>query len=149
MVKQSNILLKEIYKALGNDYYLHIKYSDKLEMTWILFKNYTDKNIYFSADNKPIMSGDKNDLVKLYKYAKRHQKLKSEVILQFNLYISIIAIILQLINMFTIKLSYISAIISGLCLNIILTDFVIFYIMLKNQEVEKLERMEGVAKWMR
>lgn len=66
---------KEIRKLIGDRYHLYVGYSpDKTE--WKLFKKYENgDSIYYSDDNKAIMTSETHTEEDLYKFAKSHHKI--------------------------------------------------------------------------
>ena len=92
---------KEIRKLLGNRYHLYVGMEeDKIE--WRLFKRYENgDNIYYSADNKAIMTSETHTEEELYQFAKSHRKIdlhKSN--LKLRMIIFVIIFILCFINFF-------------------------------------------------
>lgn len=69
----------KIRRLLGNDYHLYtsIKFVNSMDhiTEWKLFKKYTDSNVYFSKDNKPIMDSEHNTEEELLQFAKTHHKI--------------------------------------------------------------------------
>lgn len=91
---------KEIRKLLGRDYHLSIE-TDGRELKWILFKNYKDTAIYFSEDNKAIMSSEKNTEEELYEFAKKHHRLDYRKVEDQVIGISLTCVlIISIINIF-------------------------------------------------
>lgn len=69
----------KIRRLLGNEYHLCVNYifvnpCDNI-IQWKLFKQYTDSDIYFSKDNKPIMDSEHNTEKELLQFAKEHHKI--------------------------------------------------------------------------
>lgn len=92
---------QEIRKLLGNDYHLSIETDGKELKRWILFKKYKDTDVYFSKDNKPIMSSEENTEEELYEFAKKHHRLDYREVEGRVIIISLICVfILSIINIF-------------------------------------------------
>ena len=68
---------KKIRGMLGNKY--HLCSNDDGE--WVLYKYYQDPDIYFSKDNKPIMSYKTNTEEDLYEYLKAHREWDLDLII--------------------------------------------------------------------
>lgn len=90
----------KIRKLLENEYHLCVTYKDK-KSEWKLFKKYDNPNIYFSKDNKVIMTSKTNTYEKLLKYAKDHRKYNLTKILSIQFMISSLCLlVLSILNIF-------------------------------------------------
>lgn len=66
---------KEIRKLLGNRYHLYVSWEEN-KIEWKLYKKYENGDIiYFSDDNKAIMTSETHTEEDLYKFAKSHHKI--------------------------------------------------------------------------
>ena len=133
---------QEIRKLLGKDYHLSIETDGKELKRWILFKKYKDTDVYFSKDNKPIMSSEENTEEELYEFAKKHHRLDYRKVEDRVIIISLICVfILSIINIF----------IDGVLLEFVLISdfwlliwmFVNHKIFINNWEVDMLELHEN------
>lgn len=91
----------EIRKLLGDRYHLHVSWEeDKIE--WTLYKKYENgDNIYYSADNKAIMTSETHTEKELYQFAKSHHKIDlHNSNRKLRLMIFVIVFILCFINFF-------------------------------------------------
>ena len=92
---------QEIRKLLGKEYHLSIETDGQELKRWILFRKYKDADVYFSKDNKPIMSSEKNTEKELYEFAKQHHRLDYVEIGDRVIRMSLICVlILSIINIF-------------------------------------------------
>ena len=93
----------KIRRLLGNEYHLCVNYIfvnpyDNI-IQWKLFKQYTNSNIYFSKDNKPIMDSEHNTEKELLEFAKTHHKIdEHRVIAMARIIILWLVCILSIIN---------------------------------------------------
>lgn len=116
--------IQKIRKQLGNDYHLGI--TDKgFGIDWALYKNYDDPEVYFSKDNKAVMTSKTHTLHDLEEFAKKHEKL-TYTNFEFPLVMTymILTLILSIANFWLKK-----TIISGFIYGINLTN--IFWITMK------------------
>lgn len=136
---------KEIRKLLGKDYHLSIVTDGKELKQWILFKKYKDTDVYFSKDNKSIMSSEENTEEELYEFAKKHHRLDyREVEARVRIISLICVFILSIINIF----------IDGVLLEFVLISdfwlliwmFVNNKIFINNWKVDMLELHENFQK---
>ena len=140
--------LTKIKKILGENYHLCIKYNPIYEQVeWVLFKKYIDLNIYYSKDNKAIMSSEKNTINELYEYAKSHHKINEHwAFRKIWIYLSIMTNIIFIINIVFIHNHILSGIILGFYVNLFLNNIIGSYIFNKNLKVEMLEHRENFKK---
>lgn len=101
----------KIRKMLGNNYHLGVSVENE-NISWKLFRKYSDWELYMSNDNSAIMTSENNTEEELYKFAKEHyvwNELKTidsviTVLLTINLIVVIINILIfkiELISYFT------------------------------------------------
>ena len=138
--------MNKIRKLLGRRFHLSTEYAgENCELTqWKLFKKYENGDpIYWSDDNKEIMSSAKHTIDDLYVFAKTHKKYDIErFILRMNLIIFIILLFVSIANVF---------INSVIIRTIILTcDFILMlwlgavsYVSNKNYKVDCRELIEN------
>lgn len=136
----------EIRKLLGNEYHLSISYNEGLENPrWVLFRKYTDTKVYFSEDNEPIMSSEKNSINELYQYAKKHHKIdEHSFILKLNIIVAWVVLILMIINFLFFKNEIFRGLLLGIDLTIIFYSIVSHIIWEKNWKVSKEEWKENI-----
>ena len=138
----------EIRKLLGNRYHLHVVFSPKGEdIEWQLFKRYENgDNIYYSSDNKPLMTSETHSLDELYEFAKKHHKVdlyrESFKVKQTML---IILLILGIVNIF-LSIDEISIITLTGDLIIIISMTADYLFWEKNWRVDMLELRENFEK---
>lgn len=90
----------KVRKLLGDNYHLKMEYKDK-KVSWVLFRKYDDPKIYFSKDNRPIMTSETNTYEELLEYAKKHRKYNLERILSVQFMVSSsLLLIISIINIF-------------------------------------------------
>lgn len=137
-------LEKKIRELLGNDYHLNVAYDENLEIKeWHLHRKYNDANVYFSDDNKEIMSSENYTLEDLYGFAKKHHKIA--IVPTYNKIIIFVILglfILSLINAILWKNSMLSYFIIGFDIAIIFVDILLFILDDKNFNVDMLELHE-------
>ena len=136
----------KIRKILGNKYHLSTEYGgENCELTkWVLFKKYENGDpIYWSADNKPIMSSDTHTLDELYEYAKKHKKINFELFYsKLRTYFAFIICIIAIANIF-INSTTLRTIVLTSGVIIILSSIIQFVIVNKNHKVNMLEIEEN------
>ena len=139
---------KEIRELLGDRFHLMIEYTENWETEhWVLFKKYENCDpIYWSKDNKAILSSDKNTDDELYQFAKTHHKIDYFKTSQSvrNILI-IVTLFLSIINIFfRNELICVFALTSNLWFLIWLTiDWIILD---KNYKVDFLEAKENIKR---
>lgn len=90
----------KVRNLLSNDYHLCMEFKDN-NIEWKLFKKYDDPKIYFSKDNRPIMTSETNTYEELLEYAKKHRKYNLEIVLSVQFMISSsFLLIISIINIF-------------------------------------------------
>ena len=141
--------IKKIRKLLGNDYHLGIKYSafESKIQEWKLYKNYNDTRVYFSPDNKAIMSNETNTIDDLYNFAKKHHKIDEHLYMsKFNIIIAWLCLLLVILNIVFFKNDIIRGFIFGIDFMIIVSSLVSHNIWNKNWKVNMLELQENLEK---
>ncbi len=134
--------INKIRKLLGNEYHLCIKYNpDNPE--WILYRNYMDKQVYFSLDNEAIMSSENNSLDDLYKFAKEHHKING-ILVETHIHsiIAFLLLIIQIINIIIIKSDYVKGLILGADYIIIINCLIKLVVLSINSKKEENELKE-------
>lgn len=139
----------EIRKMLGDRYHLSCscEHDDENGFTvseWYLFKTYQNADpVYFSADNKAIMTNETHTEDDLYEFAKSHKKF--DVVRVHNkvrlITISIILLI-SIINIFVASKALTIMILScdAMFLIWLITDVIVFN---RNNRVDTLEMFEN------
>lgn len=90
----------KVRKLLGDNYHLKMEYKDK-KVSWLLFRKYDDPKIYFSKDNRPIMTSETNTYKELLEYAKKHKKYNlGRILLVQFMVVNSFLLILSIINIF-------------------------------------------------
>ena len=140
----------KIRKILGNKYHLSTEYGgENCEITkWVLFKRYENADpIYWSADNKPIMSSDTHTLDDLYEYAKKHKKINFELFYtRLRVYFAFIIVIVAMANIF-INSRTLRTIILTSDVIIIISSIIQFVVVNKNHKVDMLETEENYKRF--
>ncbi len=136
----------KIRKMLRNDYHLCVEHKEDGKIGWSLYRNYIDSRVYFSKDNKAILTSKTNTYEELYKYAKEHRKYDLDRMLGITMIIvSCILVILSIVNIF----------IGNICLRgflfgantiIIAVSIISFNVFNKNSNVEFLELKENLER---
>lgn len=147
--------MRKIRKMLGNRYHLceSLEYcrenGEKIE--FVVYKEYENGDpIYFSSDNKPILSSKTHTIDDLYEFAKKHQKYDLQKANKNARFVILgIAILLSWVNFFVDT----GAIISTICLT---TDAVVMIwlaidqiIYNRNWKVDMLELAENFERKFR
>ena len=113
--------LNELRKYTKDKYLLCVSdYVEKIE--WALHRRSVDQDVYFSKDNKPIMTSETNTVEELEDYLKKHYEPSfSEVVNKSSLYIMAILWILYIVVLIIFKKStYFSGfLLGGLVINIV------------------------------
>ena len=141
--------IEEIRKLLGNDYHLSVKYSvfESKIQEWKLYRNYNDTRVYFSPDNKLIMSNETNTIDDLYNFAKKHHKIDEHLYMsKFNIIIAWLCLLLVILNIVFFKNDIIRGFILGIDFMIIVSSLVSHNIWNKNWKVNMLELQENLEK---
>lgn len=131
----------KIRRLLGNDYHLNTEEcfssdGDTLYTKWKLFRKYNDNKLYFSDDNKAIMTSDNNTEEELLNFAKEHHKYDYVCIHEnFRLIVSFIVATFLLANV-GINNSYIRAIGLSLDAYVLIDCFISFIVMDHNEKVK-------------
>jgi len=143
--------ISKIRKLLGNRYHLCTCLGKDFEVSeWYLYRKYDDSKIYFSKENKEIMSSETNTLEDLMKFAKKHHKIDEHVVINNTVLIVLwIAFIVCLINSFIWNSGYIRAIVLTADFFGILITFVSHIVWEKNWKVEMYELNENFARNMK
>lgn len=113
--------LGELRKYTKDKYFLCISnYLEKNE--WTLYRRYVDQDVYFSKDNKPIMTSETNTIEELEEYLKKHYEPSFwDVVNKFSLYIMAVLWILYIAILIIFKEStYFSGfLLGGLVINLV------------------------------
>lgn len=135
---------KEIRKLLSKRYHLCVSWENDI-ITWKLFKQYENGDpIYYSNDNKPIMTSETHTPEQLYKFAKIHHKIDEHLFLnKMNVNVSFIVMILIITNIIFFKNDFIKGILMGIDVMIVLYCIVSHIIWNKNWKVDTLELKEN------
>ena len=130
----------KIRKLLGNDYHLGVEINwnnyDYEITNWKLFRRYNDSKMYFSTDNKAIMTSEENTEEELLKFAKEYHKYNyTRVHGSYRTIVAAIVAIVLIANIF-INNSYIRAIGLSIDTCLIIDSFISFIIINHNQRIE-------------
>lgn len=142
----------QIRRLLGSNYHLSISYSyncNKEEVTsWRLYRVYDDSCVYFSKDNKVIMSSENNTEEELLDFAKTHHKYDCSMI--FATYRVIICWLVNILMFANILCFNLNKIITFACLSVdfyIITEcFISFIILEHNIKARRLELTESLKR---
>ena len=149
MFKKDIEKISEIRALLGNDYHLSVKYSifESKIQEWKLYRNYNDTKVYFSPDNKLIMSNETNTIDDLYNFAKKHHKIDEHLYMsKFNIIIAFICMGLVILNIVFFNNDVLRGFIFGIDFMIIISSLLSHNIWNKNLKVNMLELQENFEK---
>lgn len=91
----------KIIKWLGNDYHLSIINNPGKPDRWYLYRYYSNPDLYFSNDNRAIMTSEKHTYKQLYNFAKKSHMVSIPLLNSYTrLGITAITLILATINLF-------------------------------------------------
>lgn len=141
--------INKIRSLLGNDYHLSVTYSifESKIHEWQLYKNYNDARVYFSPDNKLIMSNETNTIDDLYNFAKKHHKIDEHLYMRiFNIIIAWLCLLLMILNTVFFENDIIRGFTFGIEFMIIVSSLVSHNIWNKNLKVNMLELQENYRK---
>lgn len=139
---------RKIRKLLGDKFHLCISYENSLDdPKWSLYRNYVDSKVYFSNDNKIIMSSETNTIDDLYEYAKEHHQIDEHFIMsKSNVIIAWIFMLITIINIILFKNDTLRGFIFGVDIMIIFYSILSHIIWNKNWKVRMLELRENLRK---
>lgn len=145
--------MKEIRRLLGEDYHLSETiggdYFNDVPTEWHLYKKYADLDVYYSDDNKEIMSSKTHTMEDLYKFAKTHHKIDG---------VSVSKCILSVCLLINCILAWVNVVINSPVIRVIVIvnaiELLAFYCFLsycwgQNMDVKFLEIKEGFEKEMK
>lgn len=136
----------KIRNMLGNDYHLCIELNEKGNVEWSLYRNYIDSRVYFSKDNKAILTSETNTYEELYEYARKHRKYNLTKILGITIMsASCVLLILSIVNIF-INNSCLRGFLFGANSILIIVSIVNLNVFNKNSNVEFLELKENMGR---
>lgn len=131
----------EIRHLLGTEYHLCESYGQQ-EWEWKLYKMYRDPAVYYSNENKPIMTSKDHSIDDLYKYAKEHHRLNEyEIIKKICTYIAVVMMVLAIANLF-LKNNIIRGLVLGVDIMVIIIVSTFYTIRSKNQDIQMQETLE-------
>lgn len=134
----------KIRKFLGKDYHLSITCNFDGPDKWVLYKNYNDPKIYFSEDNTPIMTSEKNTIEELLIFAKQHHKIDEHFAMSyFRTVVLFLVVVLATINCF-INNSIVRTIIYTVDILLLIECLISSKIWNKNFEIEKKEMLTNL-----
>lgn len=141
--------LFKIKKMLGDKYHLTIIYSKKLEgFEWELYRQYDDPKVYYSIDNKAIMSSKNNTIDELYKYAKKHREINPHFIISIsNIGIATAVFLATLANSIFYNNETLRGIFMGMDVMILLYSLLAHELYRKKLEIKRLEKLENFDKF--
>lgn len=130
----------KIRMLLGNDYHLCVSVNwdaDGCEITtWKLFRKYNDSKMYFSTDNKAIMTSEENTEEELLKFAKEHYKYDYIKIHSWlRVIVSYVVVMILMANIF-ISNSYIRTIGLSIDAYLLIDCFISFIVMDHNEKIK-------------
>lgn len=139
----------KIRKMLGDRYHLSVEPDLNFKFKyWSLHRRYENcDNIYWSKDNKPIMTSDNYTIVDLYNFAKEHHKIDTLDVISKFISISIyVVLFIALINAFILKGNkYISIFVLTSNLWLIVLMFIRNKIWNNNYKVDWLESSDNIT----
>ncbi|MBR5227497.1 MAG: hypothetical protein IKV94_02555 [Clostridia bacterium] len=102
---------ERIRYLLGVDYHLNTNTNGE----WSLYRQYDNGEMYFSNENKPIMTSETHTDKDLLKFAKQHRKYCVEVVMSgARVIIMLLALALLVLNIFIFNNNIIRGIILGI-----------------------------------
>lgn len=113
--------LNKLRKYTKDKYHLCVS-TDLEKNEWQLYRRYVDQDVYFSKDNKAIMTSETNTIDELEKYLKEHYEPDfSDVVNKASLYIMAVLWILYIAVLIIFKKStYFSGfLLGGLVINLV------------------------------
>lgn len=113
--------LNQLRKYTKDKYHFCVS-TDLEKNQWQLYRRYIDQDVYFSKDNKAIMTSETNTIEELEKYLKKHYEPSfSDVVNKASLYIMAILWVLYIIVLIIFKGStYFSGfLLGGLVINLV------------------------------
>ncbi len=130
----------KIRMLLGNDYHLCVEVNWDADgckiTTWKLFRKYNDSKMYFSTDNKAIMTSEENTEEQLLKFAKEHHKYDYiKVHNWLRVIVSYLVAMMLIANVF-ISNNYIRAIGLSIDAYLLIDCFISFIVMDHNEKVK-------------
>lgn len=129
---------KKIRRMLGDKYHLC---SDN-EGWWVLYKYYKDADIYFSPDNKSIMSSDTHTEEDLMKYLKSHAEWDLHTaMMKYDFVLSLLVFPLALANIFLGNM-FLRGVLLALVLMLVGVTIVNNVVMMHNNKVQLTEFRE-------
>lgn len=133
---------KKIRRMLGTKYHL----CTDNEGWWVLYRYYNDADLYFSPDNKAVMSSDTHTEEDLIKYLKKHGEWDLHiVIMNCNFVISLLVLFLSIVNVF-LRITTLRGIIFGWLLMSLTISIINNCVMHHNSNVTMREFQEHLAK---
>ena len=129
-----------VRRLLGRYYHLCEHYGNGNDY-WVLYRNYRDPKVYYSKDNKPIMTSTKNTRKELEEFALKHHKIDSEYALNYILtfMLTIVLFIASILQLFNIDIGlYVLVVLITILLIYIINNFIIIH----NREVDFRELSE-------
>lgn len=91
---------RKIIEWLGNDYHLSIVNNPGKPDRWYLYRYYSDPDLYFSNDNRAVMTSEKHTYKQLYNFAKKSRMVNIPLLNSYTrLGITAITLILATINL--------------------------------------------------
>lgn len=138
--------MNEIRELLGNNYHLCEDFSS-ISHEWKLFRKYDDPVVYYSADNKAIMTSEENTIDELYDFAKTHHRINEHRQMgKMTIHIATIICIVCLINVFFFQSKLIHGFVLGVDVILFVYSFVSHNIYCKNLDIDLLESYEMYKK---
>lgn len=124
----------KIREQLGREYHLGVSWKPN-EITWALYRNYDDPEIYFSKDNKAIMTSATHSYEDLEKFAKEHKKY-NYINFDFPMIMGLLllALVLSFLNAFWLCSPLVTGFVYGI--NITQAYNCLIYIVKKGREEE-------------
>ena len=138
--------MNKIRELLGSNYYLCESYTS-INYEWKLFRKYDDPVVYYSADNKPVMTSEENTIDELYEFAETHHRINEHRQMgKMTIHIAIIICIACMINVFFFQSKVIHGFILGVDLILFVYSYVAHKIYCNNLDIDLLESYEMYKK---
>ena len=140
----------EIRKFLGEDYHLCVEiFADGQPVVWRLYKRYKNIDpIFWSKDNKAIMSSEFNTEEELYDFAKSHRRFNWPMIsrkVRMTILLSLLA--LSIVNAIFLRIETISIFILSCDFILLIWALLDFWSADNNMKVDILELEDNSARF--
>lgn len=137
----------EIRRMLGENYHLSTEYGcyddDYKIIKWVLFEKFDNPKVYFSDDNKAIMSSDTHTWEELEKFAKENRNYDFRDVMKTIVIIEEVLCGINIVGILLCFNNFVKGFIIGSIISIVFIDLIIFIMQDHNHKVKmkKLRRL--------